>query len=116
MPSSPEIASPTQVDTSKEVIPKKQHVVGETISSTSIEKRRVVLDSTPKATKTKYRTTPHAKKGTSSSPPKDLNQFSALHAFDEEVESLIANAQQSRKTVHPCLLGVSGRELELGGL
>ena len=51
------------------------------------------VDSVSKNTKTKYRMTPHAKKGGSSAPPKDLNQFSVLHASDEEVETLIAKAQ-----------------------
>ena len=62
-----------------------------------------------------YRSTPHTKKGKAISPTKRLNQFSVLNSTDEEVESLILKAQQSRKTVHPRLLGAGGRELEPGG-
>ena len=90
-------------------------------------KEPVIADKTPIAlfeerqvtrapgAKPKFRSAPHAKKSISTSPPKCLNQFSALETSDEEVESLIAKAQQSRKTVHPWLLGASGRDLEPGG-
>ena len=110
-----EVAPPTSADRILQQTPEQHKGVSETSSSSSMENRQVDVDSTPKATKTKYRTTPHAKKGVSSAPPKDLNQFSALHASDEEVEMLIAKAQQSRKTVHLRLLRVSGKEIEPGG-
>ena len=110
-----EVAPPTSKDHLLQQTPDQHKGVSETSSSSSMEKRQVDVDSTSKATKTKYRTTPHAKKGVSSTPPKDLNQFSALHASDEEVETLIAKAQQSRKTVHLRLLRVSGKEIEPGG-
>ena len=71
------------------------------------------LKETPKP---KYGATPHAKRGKAISPPKRLNQFATLNSTDEEVESLIFKAQQTWKTVHPCLLGASGRDLEPGGL
>ena len=71
-------------------------------------------------TKAKYRVTPHAKKGgdsaMTSSPLGNSNKFAALHSTDEEVESPIIRAQQTRKIVHPHLLGASGRDLGPGGL
>ena len=71
--------------------------------------------SAPFARKHKYKVTPHLKKVASGTHSKDSNAFIALNSFDEEVETLIIKAQQMRKTIHPRLLGTSGRELDPGG-
>ena len=67
------------------------------------------------ATKQKYQATPHLRKGALNSSTTASNVFNALSSSDEEVESLIAKVQQTKKTVHPRLLGTNGRELELAG-
>ena len=58
-----EVAPPTSKDHLLQQTPDQHKGVSETSSSSSMEKRQVDVDSTSKATKTKYRTTPHAKKG-----------------------------------------------------
>ena len=65
--------------------------------------------------KLKYKATPHTKKAYSVSPSRSSNAFSTLSEPEEDVESLILKAQQSRKTIHPRLLGTNGREIEPGG-
>ena len=57
-----------------------------------------------------YKTTPHTRKGASASSPKGSNTFSVLGSSDEEVESLILKAKQTRKTVHPRLLGTGSHD------
>ena len=64
------------------------------------------------AIKQKYKVTPHSKKGNLNTSTTTSNAFNALSNSDEEVESLIVKAQQSKKTIHPRLLGTSGRELK----
>ena len=102
--------------------PQKEQVpVSEATPSTvSPEARTPPIPTSKESNKAKYRATPHAKKGvataTPPSPPRNSNKFATLHSTDEEVESLIIRAQQTRKTIHPRLLGASCRDLELGGL
>ena len=55
------------------------------------------------------------KKLATRSPTDNSNAFSTLNSFDEEVEMLILKAQQMRKTIHPRLLGTSGRDIKPGG-
>ena len=67
------------------------------------------------AAKHKFKATPHSKKARPTSPSRTSNAFSTLSKLEVDVESLILKAQQSRKTIHPKLLGTSGRDIEPGG-
>ena len=52
-----------------------------------------------------YKATPHAHKLATTSPKKGSNSFAILGSSDNEVESLIRKAKQTRKMIHPRLLG-----------
>ena len=60
-----------------------------------------------------YKATPHARKIATASPNKASNSFAILGSSDEEVESLILKAKQTRKTIHPRLLGTVVRAIAI---
>ena len=113
------VETPTSLRTKKS--PQPEHLpLSKTISSVASSEARAPPSPASKETpKAKYRATPYKKGANSSrspSPPRRTNKFSILHSFDdEEVESLINRARQTRKTIHPRLLGTNGRDIEPGG-